>query len=202
MASQLKDSFTRPICVFCGSGRGRSPAYAASAAKLGGLLAEQGITLVYGGGSIGLMRELADAALDAGGRVVGVFPRVLQYLEAPHKRLTELYVVGSMHERKALMADLAEAFIALPGGFGTLEELCEVLTWAQLGMHRKPIGLLNVDRYYDRLLAFVERSISEGFTDPAHRRLLIEATEPRELLKKISRHEATVGAASVGLRVN
>lgn len=137
--------------MFCGSGRGRSPACAASAAKLGGLLAERGITLVYGGGSFGLMRELADAALAAGGRVVGVFPRVLQNLAAPHKRLTKLYVVGSMHERKALMTDLAEAFVALPGGFGTLEELCEILTWAQLGVHRKPIGLLNVDRYYDSL---------------------------------------------------
>jgi len=191
MANQRKASLAGPICVFCGSVRGRSPAYAASATKLGRLLAERGITLVYGGGSVGLMRELADAALAAGGRVVGVFPGVLQSREAPHKHLTELYVVGSMHERKALMADLAEAFIALPGGFGTLDELCEVLTWAQLGMHRKPIGLLNVDRYYDPLLAFVERSVSEGFADPAHRRLLIEAAEPSELLEAISHRQAT-----------
>lgn len=176
--------------MFCGSNRGRRPVYVSSAVKLGELLAEQGITLVYGGGGIGLMRVLADAVLDAGGQVVGVFPRALEDTEAAYTRLTKLHIVESMHRRKALMAQLAEAFVALPGGFGTLDELSEILTWAQLGMHRKPIGLLNVDGYYDPLLAFVERSVSERFAAPAHRRLLFEATEPRELLQEISRRQA------------
>ena len=193
MANQRKAPLVETICVFCGSGCGRRPAYAASAVKLGSLLAEQGITLVYGGGGVGLVRELADAALAAGGRVVGVFPRSLENLEAAHEGLSEFYLVGSMQERKALMADYAEAFIALPGGFGTLDELCEVLTWAHLGMHRKPIGLLNIDQYYDPLLAFVERSITDRFADPVHRRLLIEATEPRGLLQKINRRLAAIG---------
>lgn len=187
------DGLDGPMCVFCGSGCGRNPAYAASAAKLGGLLAEQEITLVYGGGSVGLMGTLADAALAAGGRVVGIFPRPLENVEVPHEGLTELYLVDSMHERKALMADFAEAFIALPGGFGTLDEICEILTWAQLGMHQKPIGLLNIDRYFDPLLALVERSIADGFADPVHRHLLIDATEPHGLLRKISRRQAVTG---------
>ena len=191
MADRVDGSLDGPVCVFCGSNPGRNPAYAASAVELGGLLAETGITLVYGGGSVGLMGTLADAALAAGGRVVGVFPKPLNNHEVAHKRLTELYIVESMHERKALMADFAEAFIALPGGFGTLDELCEILAWAQLGMHRKPIGLLNIDQYYDPLLAFVERSISDGFADPVDRRLLVEATEPRDLLQEIRRRRAT-----------
>ncbi len=190
MTHRTRVSLEGPVCVFCGSSPGRSPACAAAAAELGGLLAEAGITLVYGGGSVGLMGRLADAALDAGGRVVGIFPRPLENLEVAHKGLSELYLVESMHERKALMADFAEAFIALPGGFGTLDEICEILTQAQLGMHRKPIGLLNIDRYYDPLIAFLERSISDRFADPVHRRLLIEATEPYELLQKISRRQA------------
>ena len=193
MTDRTRVPLDGPICVFCGSGCGRNPAYAASAAKLGGLLAEQEITLVYGGSSVGLMGTLADAALAAGGRVVGIFPRPLEDVEVPHKGLTELYLVDSMQERKALMADFAEAFIALPGGFGTLDEICEILTLAQLGMNRKPIGLLNIDRYYDPLLAWVERSVSDRFADPVHRDLLIDATEPHGLLRKISRRQAANG---------
>ena len=190
MANQRMASLAGPISVFCGSSSRCSPAYAASAATLGSLLAEQEITLVYGGGSVGLMGTLADSALAAGGRVVGIFPRPLENLEVAHKALSELYIVESMHERKALVAEFAEAFIALPGGFGTLDGLCEVLAWAQLGMHRKPIGLLNVDGYYDPLLAFVERSITDRFGDPVHRRLLVEATEPHRLLQKLGRRQA------------
>ena len=129
-------------------------------------------------GRVGLMGMLADAALAGGGRVVGVIPKVIEDLEVAHRCLSELHIVESMHERKALMADLAEAFIALPGGFGTLDELCEILTWAQLGMHRKPVGLLNIDGYYDLLLAFLDRSTADGFVHPAHRQLLIEGTDP------------------------
>jgi len=180
-------SLAGPICVFGGSSTCCNPAYAASAATLGNLLAEQEITLIYGGSSVGLGGTVADAALSAAGRVVGIFPRPLENLEVVHRGLSELYIVESMHERKALMAEFAEAFIALPGGFGTLDGLSEVLALAQLGMHRKPIGLLNIDRCYDPLLAFVERCITDGFADPVHRRLLIEANEPRRLLQKISR---------------
>ena len=178
------------VCVFCGSSRGRNPAYAAAASSLGQLLAEHDVTLVFGGGRIGLMGVLADATLSAGGEVVGVIPKAIEDREVAHRQLTTLHIVGSMHERKALMADLAEAFIALPGGFGTLDELCEILTWAQLGMHRKPIGLLNIDGYFDSLLAFFDRSAADQFVHPAHRRLLVEGTEPRTILQELSRHEA------------
>lgn len=183
--------------MFCGSSSGRNPAYAASAVELGQLIAKQGITLVCGGSSIGLMRSLSDATLAAGGRVVGVFPKALDDLEVAHTGLTELHFVGSMHQRKALMFDLAQAFVALPGGFGTLDELSETLTWAQLGMHRKPIGLLNVNGYFDPLLAFLERTISDCFAAQANRQLLFEATEPRELLREISRRQ-DIGIAGWG----
>ena len=178
------------ICVFCGSSSGRNPAYAGAAVSLGELLAERGITLVYGGASIGLMGVLADAVLAAGGQVVGVIPQAIEDREVAHRQLTELHVVESMHERKALMTDLAEAFIALPGGFGTLDELCEIVTWAQLGMHGKPIGLLNTDGYFDLLLAFFDRATSDRFVRPAHRRLLVEGTEPYGILQEFSRFEA------------
>lgn len=178
------------ICVFCGSSSGSDPAYAAAAVSLGELLAENEITLVYGGGCVGLMGTLADAVLALGGRAEGVIPKAMLGWEVAHRHLTELHIVGSMHERKALMADLAEAFIALPGGFGTLDELCEILTWAQLGMHRKPIGLLNINSYFDLLLAFFDRSTSDRFVHPVHRRLLIEAREPRKMLQEFSRYEA------------
>src|ERR1051326_7718022 len=144
------------ICVFCGSSRGGNPVYAEAARRLGAALAERGIGLVYGGGQIGLMGIVADAVMAAGGEGIGGIPEALALKEVAHEGLTELRVVGSMHERKALMADLAHAFIAMPGGFGTFEEFCEIVTWAQLGMHTKPCGLLNVNGFYDPLLALFD----------------------------------------------
>nr|MBI3613672.1 TIGR00730 family Rossman fold protein [Nitrospirota bacterium] len=180
------------ICVFCGSREGTGPAYAAAARALGGLLAGEGIGLVYGGGGIGLMKLLADAVLDAGGNVTGVIPHALTIQEIAHPRVTDLRVVGSMHERKALMAELSDAFIALPGGYGTLEEFCEVVTWAQLGLHRKPCGLLNVAGFYDPLLAQLDRQVAEGFLSPTMRTLVIEAKEPGQLLTALKAYRSPV----------
>src|SRR5512142_817811 len=157
------------VCVFCGSSVGVNPEYARMARRLGGALARRGMGLVYGGGGIGLMGAVADAALDAGGEVVGVIPRALQLRELAHANLTALHVVGSMHERKAKMAELSHAFVALPGGMGTLEELAEILTWAQLGLHQKPCGLLDVAGYYQPLVGFFDRAVAEGFLKPEHR---------------------------------
>ncbi len=151
------------VCVFCGSSDGSRPVYAAAARALGRILAERGLTLVYGGSNVGMMRELADAALRAGGGVIGVIPEQLVGRERAHRGVTELRIVGSMHERKALMVELSEAFIALPGGVGTLDELFEVLTWAQLGLHHKPCALLNVDGYFDDLVSLIERARRDGF---------------------------------------
>jgi uncharacterized protein (TIGR00730 family) len=155
----------KSVCVFCGSSDGTRPAYADDARAFGRMLAVRGFTLVYGGGNVGTMRHLADAALEAGGQVVGVIPEQLVDRERAHRGVTELRVVGSMHERKALMVALSDAFIALPGGFGTLDELFEVLTWAQLRLHHKPCALLNVDGYFDDLVSLVERAREEGFID-------------------------------------
>ena len=171
------------ICVFCGSSSGLSRTYADAAVALGRCLAEHGTDLVYGGASVGLMGVLADTVLASGGEVVGVIPKALAEKEVSHKHLTQLHVVGSMHERKALMAELSDAFIALPGGFGTIEELCEIITWGQLGFHRKPIGLLNVDGYFDSLLAFFDRAMHDQFVNSAHRRLVIDSTSPAEILR-------------------
>jgi uncharacterized protein (TIGR00730 family) len=170
------------VCVFCGSSPGRSPAYLDAARATGRALARRGIGLVYGGGSVGLMGAAADAALAAGGEVIGVIPRGLQLRELAHAGLTTLHVVGSMHERKAKMAELAHGFVALPGGMGTLEELAEILTWAQLGLHARPCGLLDVAGYYDPLVAFLDRAVAEGFVRPEHRRLLVVAEDPDALL--------------------
>jgi hypothetical protein len=172
--------------VFCGSSPGALPAYAATAERLGRLLADRGLTLVYGGGDVGLMGVLADAALAAGGNVIGVIPQALVDLEVAHRELPDLRVVGSMHERKGLMADLADAFIALPGGIGTLEELCEILTWAQLGMHRKPCGVVNVGGYFDGLLAFLDHAVAERFFRPEHRAMLLVDAEPAALLDRFA----------------
>jgi uncharacterized protein (TIGR00730 family) len=172
----------RSICVFCGSSAGRRPAYAAAARELASQLARQGLTLVYGGGNIGLMGLLADAMLAAGGRVIGVIPQGLVVREVAHHGVTELHVVGSMHERKALMAELSDAFVALPGGIGTLEELCEVLTWGQLGIHSKPVGLFNVDGYFDPLIALLDHAVAEGFMQANHRRMLLADTDVAALL--------------------
>ena len=170
------------VCVFCGSSTGRAPEYLRAATTLGTLLAEEKITLVYGGANRGLMGAVADACIAAGGRAVGVMPRFLANQEVAHLGLTELHIVESMHERKAKMATLADAFIAMPGGFGTLEEYLETVTWTQLRLQQKPCGLLNVLGYYDPLLAQAEKAVEEGFARPEHRALLIASADPKDLL--------------------
>ncbi|EGK70388.1 Putative lysine decarboxylase [Methyloversatilis universalis FAM5] len=174
------------VCVFCGSRSGDDPVHADATRRLGTLLASRGHGLVYGGGHIGLMGVVADAVLAAGGEAIGVIPHHLQQLEVAHPGLTQLHVVDSMHTRKALMADLADAFIAAPGGFGTLDELCEILTWAQLGLHRKPAGLLNVAGYFDPLLAMFDQAVSAGFLSPAHRALILSDDDPARLLDRLA----------------
>ena len=170
------------LCIYCGSSAGVRPAYAEAARATGRLLAERGIGVVFGGGSVGMMGLVADAALEAGGEVIGVIPHALAAREVDHTGLTALHKVETMHERKALMAELADGFVALPGGIGTLEELMEVWTWMQLGIHRQPVGLLNVAGYFDGLLAFVDHAVAEGFVRPAHRDLLLVADTPAALL--------------------
>jgi uncharacterized protein (TIGR00730 family) len=176
------------ICVFCGSSPGGHPAYRAAAADLGRELARRGITLVYGGGKVGLMGVLADAAIAAGGEVIGVIPESLMAKEVGHAGLPDLRVVGSMHERKALMAELADGFIALPGGVGTFEEFFEIVTWAQLGLHARPCGLLNVRGFYDPLLGLLDHAVAERFIQPAHREIVIVETEIGPLLERLARH--------------
>jgi len=170
------------VCVYCGSNTGSRQDYSQAARKLGAGLARRGWELVYGGGKVGLMGAVADAVLASKGRVTGVIPEMLVTKEVAHQGLSDQRVVSSMHERKALMVELADAFIALPGGFGTMEEFCEVLTWAQLGLHRKPHGLLNVAGYYDSLLTFFDHSVAEGFVRPAHRALVVTENDPERLL--------------------
>jgi uncharacterized protein (TIGR00730 family) len=162
----------------------------AAATHLGTLLARRGITVVYGGASVGLMGALSDAALAAGGEVIGVIPRALFEKEIAHTGLTQLRVVDSMHERKALMSDLADGFIALPGGVGTFEEFLEVVTWAQLGMHAKPCGLLNVDGYYDHLIAFLDRAVADKFIRPEHQAIVIRDGDPSRLLDAFAVYRA------------
>ena len=172
----------KAVCVFCGSSDGVQPEFRAAATALGTFLGEQGIDVVYGGASVGLMGAVADAALGAGGRVFGVIPRHLVDRELAHPGLTQLHVTETMHDRKALMSELSDAFAALPGGFGTLEELAEVTTWAQLGLHHKPIGLLNVAGFYDLFLQHADRMVTNGFLSFDHRRLLVTASSPPDLL--------------------
>jgi uncharacterized protein (TIGR00730 family) len=174
------------ICCFCGSSLGNDPAFKAAAAELGQELGRRGVGVVYGGGRLGVMGALADAALAAGAEVIGVLPRALFGSEVVHEGLTTLHEVGSLHERKARMAELADAFVVLPGGLGTLDEWFEVWTWAQLGVHRKPLALLNVRGYFDPLLAFVEDMVREGFATPTHRDLVHVSTEVRELLDRLA----------------
>ena len=178
------------ICVFCGSSLGTKPVYAEAARRLGARLAERGITLVYGGGGVGLMGILADSVLAGGGNVIGVIPEPLVARELGHLQLTELRIVGSMHERKAQMAELSDAFLALPGGAGTLEEFCEIWTWAQLGIHAKPCGLLNVDGYYSTFLTFLDEMVDNGFLRPEHRALILVDKEPSALLKRLEQYKA------------
>jgi uncharacterized protein (TIGR00730 family) len=179
----------KTVCVFCGSSAGRRGLYSEAAAELGRCLAERGVRIVYGGGNVGLMGVLADAALAAGGRVTGVIPDHLVTRELAHRGVSELRTVCSMHERKALMADLSDAFVALPGGYGTLEEFCEVLTWSQLGLHAKPCALLNVGGYYDGLLHLFDHAVEEGFVRPDMRRLVLVETEPGCLIDRLAAWE-------------
>lgn len=175
----------RRLCVYCGSNPGRSPVYVAAAKSMGETLVENGIGLVYGGASLGIMGAVADAVAGGGGEVTGIIPEDLLKKETPHPGLAELKVVGSMHERKALMAKLSDGFIALPGGLGTLEELLEVWTWAQLGFHQKPCALLNVHSYYDSLIRFVDEAVEAGFIKDKHRSMLIVEEHPAELIAKL-----------------
>ena len=176
------------ICVFCGSSKGRRLEYGEAAVALGTLLARRGIGLVYGGGNVGLMGLVADACLAAGGSVTGIIPEALMVKEAGHLALTRMEVVDSMHVRKARMAELSDGFIALPGGFGTFEEMFEVLTWAQLGFHTKPIGLVNVGEYFAPLIAMCDRAVEEGFMRLDHRRLLQDGTDPQAVLDAMAQH--------------
>lgn len=176
----------RRVCVFCGSAVGSRADYADAARLLGRELAARGLTLVFGGGHIGLMGVIADAVLAAGGQAVGVIPQALVDRELAHRGVTDMRVVRTMHERKALMADLTDAFVALPGGFGTADEFFEILTWSQLGLHSKPAGLLNTGGYFDPLLSWLDHAVAEGFLHAEHRALLLEAREPHELLDRLA----------------
>ncbi len=188
------------ICVFCGSDLGARPEFAAAAREMGRELVRRGLGLVYGGGRVGLMGVIADTVLEAGGSVVGVIPEALSAKELAHEGLTELRVVASMHERKALMAELSDAFVAIPGGLGTLEEFCEVLTWAQLGIHAKPCGLLNVEGYYDPLLALFDHAVAERFVRPEHRALVLASDESTLLLDAMATCRAPLLPGSIDLR--
>ncbi len=170
------------ICVFCGSNSGSYPGYTSIAQRLGQALVHQGFGLVYGGGNIGLMGILASTMIEAGGEVIGVMPRQLAEQEFVHDRLTTTHIVETMHERKALMAKLSAGFISLPGGFGTLEECCEMLTWSQLKIHEKPCGIVNCFGFFDGLLAFLDHQVKEGFLNPRNRALVLEAADPESLL--------------------
>ena len=174
------------LCVFCGSSSGRGDRYRVAAADVGRVLAERGVGLVYGGADVGTMGVLADACLDAGGTVVGVIPRQLVDHEVAHRGLTDLHVVGGMHERKALMADLADGFLALPGGIGTLEEFFEIWTWGHLRLHEKPLALLDVDGFYQPLIAFVDHMTEEGFLQTAQRDMVLVGTEVGRLLDRMA----------------
>jgi hypothetical protein len=175
----------RRICVFCGASPGARPEYAQATTEVARLLAADGIGVVYGGGGVGLMGVLADAVLAEDGEIIGVIPRALMDREIAHRGVTDMRVVGSMHERKALMAELADAFIALPGGIGTLEELFEVYTWAQLGLHGKPCALLNVEGYYDSIAGFLAVAVEERFLREGHREMLMFEREPRALIERL-----------------
>lgn len=176
------------VCVYCGSRSGQRSDYVAAARALANVLVDRDIGLVYGGASIGVMAAVADAVLARGGRVIGVIPQALLREEIAHAGLTELHVVGSMHERKAMMAEASDAFIALPGGIGTLEELFEIWTWTQLGLHDKPCGLLNVAGYFDRLIEFLDHSVAEGFLQARHRSILQVGRSPATLLDALQQH--------------
>jgi uncharacterized protein (TIGR00730 family) len=180
----------KKICVYCGSSPGKNPAFSIAASSLAKAMCERGIGLVYGGAAVGVMGALANAVLEAGGEAIGVIPRSLAVKEVAHANLTELHVVSSMHDRKAMMAELADGFIALPGGWGTLEEIFEILTWAQLGFHEKPCGLLNIEGYYDGLIDFLDNAIEQQFVREVCRPMLMTAREPVELLDRFAGYRA------------
>jgi uncharacterized protein (TIGR00730 family) len=191
----------RPIarlCVFCGTNAGSRPEYGAAARELGGLLAAEGIELVYGGASVGIMGELADAVQEGGGHVTGIIPQQLIQKEAAHRGIPDLIVVASMHQRKSQMADMSDGFIALPGGIGTLEGFFEILTWGQLGIHAKPCGILNIAGYFDALTAFLDHAVEEGFLTEPHRETIMIETDPRALLERMRAYVAPTGAPLMG----
>lgn len=179
----------KSIAVYCGSSAGTNPLYISQAKALGAALVARGLMLVYGGGRVGLMGTIADAVLDLGGQVIGVIPDFLDARELAHKGCTELHVVRSMHERKLMMADRADGFIAMPGGYGTLEELFEVLTWGQLGLHQKPVALLNVDGYYDHLLLALDRIRDDELLRPENRSMLLQSADPQDLLAQMAAYQ-------------
>jgi len=182
----------RRVCVFCGSSSGTRPEFGVVAQRLAHELVDRGITLVYGGGRVGLMGLLADSVLQRGGQVIGVIPRTLVAREVAHGHLTELHIVDSMHERKAMMAALSDAFIALPGGFGTFEEFCEVVTWTQLGLHNKRCGLLNVEGFYDSLLSLFDRAVADGLLKTQNRAIVAAATDAATLLELLSQEPEAI----------
>lgn len=193
----------KKICVFCGSSPGAKPEYSEAALELGHALADKDIGLVYGGGNVGLMGQVARAVLEKGGEVVGVVPKALVEKEVAFTELDDLRIVGSMHERKAMMAELSDGFIALPGGLGTLEEILEVLTWAQLGMHQKPCGLLNVCQYYEKFSDFIDHVADEHFIEKKHRDIVMVDDTPRSLLEKFECYRSPdVDKAAWALQMN
>lgn len=183
----------RRICVFCGSNFGKHPSYRRVAEELGRRMAGRGTGIVYGGGNVGLMGALADAALEAGGEVIGIVPRMLSEREVAHQGVTELKVVETMHERKALMVELSDAFLSLPGGIGTMDEFFETLTWAQLDIHRKPCGILNLNGYYDHIVGQLDRFVEDGFLSASNRRLLIIREDLDSMMHALDHHKPTVG---------
>lgn len=189
MDAKQFDKSMKSICVYCGSNFGDRDSYLEAAQHLGTELAKRELTLVYGGGNVGLMGAVADSVLAAGGKVIGVIPQALVDQEVAHTGLSDLRVVGSMHDRKLLMADLSDAFIALPGGLGTLEEFCEVATWTQLGFHQKACGLLNIEGFYDGLLSFLDHATLEKFIRPEHRSIVLTGATPAELIEKLNQFE-------------
>ena len=186
------------LCVFCGTNAGTRPDYGTAARELGTLLATEGIELVYGGASVGIMGELADAVQEAGGHVTGIIPQQLIQKEAAHRGIQDLIVVASMHQRKSQMADLSDGFIALPGGIGTLEGFFEILTWGQVGIHAKPCGILNIAGYFDALTAFLDHAVKEGFLTEAHRKTVMVESNPKVLLERLRAYEPPAGTPLMG----
>src|SRR5262245_24841148 len=185
------------VCIFCGSSPGVRPEYRAAAEHIAIELTKRNIGIVFGGGCVGLMGVVADAALAHGGHVIGVIPSAMVARELAHRGVPDLRIVASMHERKALMANLSDAFIALPGGFGTFEEFCEVVTWTQLGLHRKPCGLLNIAGYYDPLVALFDRAVADGFVRPENRGIVVTESDPEALIDRLAEQPAAAGSGAI-----